>query len=285
MADDTTQRAAFKFLREHLHSQEPFTRDELIQVTGWAKPGTLDTYLRKHYKGLIEKVSPTHYRVTDAFWKLVTWRKFKAHVTQVRKAVTNYEPKTSKVLIYDFLMPLTNEEHLRMTLDSLFYRDRVKARLKTVGVAALAQSFQRADGLSDDEYLEQVLDFMKQWFAGYSINHVDGRYRSDTLLTQAAASAMEKKGQRYLIDETTAITRFIFPYRSDAELKAVKYLFQILFIRSIIQLVNGEEQIWMVESGSAGSQLHIWERLGGDEETADEDEEDAEELEAEDEGR
>jgi len=25
--------------------------------------------------------------------------------------------------------------------------------------------------------------------------------------------------------------------------------------------VNGEEQIWMVESGSGGSQLHRWERL------------------------
>lgn len=277
MADDTTQKAAFKFLREHLHSQEAFTRDEFIEVTGWEKPGTLDTYLRKHYKGLIEKVDTTHFRVTDSFWKFITWRKFKAHVTQVRRAVTNYEPKVSKVLIYDFLMPLTNEEHLRMTLDSLFYKDRVKARLKTVGVTTLADNFHRDAGLSDDQYLEQVLDFMKQWFAGYSITHVDGRYRSDTLLTQAAASAMEKQGQRYLIDETTAVTRFIFPYRSDAELKAVKYLFQILFIRSIIQLVNGEEQIWMVESGSAGSQLHIWERQGGDEDTVAGDEVDEEE--------
>ena len=283
MADDTTQKAAFKFLREHLHSQEAFTRDQFIEVTGWEKPGTLDTYLRKHYKGLIEKVDVTHFRVTDSFWKFITWRKFKAHVTQVRRAVTNYEPKVSKVLIYDFLMPLTNEEHLRMTLDSLFYKDRVKARLKTVGVTALADNFHRDAGLSDDQYLEQVLDFMKQWFAGYSITHVDGRYRSDTLLTQAAASAMEKQGQRYLIDETTAVTRFIFPYRSDAELKAVKYLFQILFIRSIIQLVNGEEQIWMVESGSAGSQLHIWERQEGDEDTVAGDEVDEEE--GEDEGR
>jgi hypothetical protein len=32
-------------------------------------------------------------------------------------------------------------------------------------------------------------------------------------------------------------------------------------IRSNIQLVNGEEQIWMVESGSEGSQLHRWERM------------------------
>src|SRR2546422_547825 len=158
MADDTTQRAAFNFLREHLQSQEPFTRDEFIAVTGWEKPGTLDTYLRKQYKGLIEKVSDTHFRVTDAFWKFVTWRNIKGH------------------------------------------------------------------------------------FVGYSITHVDGRFRSDTLLTQDEAAALEKKGERYLIDETTAVTRFIFPFKIEPELAIIKYLFQILFIRSIIQLVNGEEQ-------------------------------------------
>ena len=272
MADDTTQRAAFAFLREHLQSQEPFTREEFIAVTGWEKPGTLDTYLRKQYKGLIEKVSDTHFRVTDAFWKFVTWRKFKGHVTQVRRVVATYEPQTSKVLIYDFLMPLTNEEHLRMTLDSLFYKDRVLARLRTIGVAALTQKFPKDPAnLTDDQYFSKVLDFIKGHFVGYSITHVDGRFRSDTLLTQDQAAALEKKGERYLIDETTAVTRFIFPFKTDPELAIIKYLFQILFIRSIIQLVNGEEQIWMVESGSAGSQLHIWER--GDEGGAEEDDE------------
>jgi hypothetical protein len=273
MADDTTQRAAFNFLREHLQSQEPFTLDEFIAATGWDKPGTINTYLRKQYKGLIEKVrdTPPTYRVTDAFWKFVTWRKFKGHVTQVRRVVENYEPKSSKVLIYDFLMPLTNEEHLRMTLDSMFYKDRVLARLRTVGVPALSAKYPKATGLSDAQYLDQVLDFIKDHFVGYSISHVDGRFRSDTLLSQDQAAAMQKSGERYLIDETTAVTRFIFPYKTDQELAAIKYLFQVLFIRSIIQLVNGEEQIWMVESGSAGSQLHIWERLaeedgGGEEE-------------------
>lgn len=283
MADDTTQRAAFKFLRERLQSQEPFTLQQFMDVTGWDKPGTLNTYLRKQYKGLIEKVGTDTYRVTDAFWKFVTWRKFKGHVTQVRKVVENYDPKTSKILIYDFLMPLTNEEHLRMTLDSLFYKDRVLARIKTIGVADLSAKFAKANGLSDDQYFESILAFIKDHFIGYSITHVAGRFRSDTLLTQDQASALQKKGQRYLIDETTAVTRFIFPYSTDVELTAVKYFFQILFIRSIIQLVNGEEQIWMVESGSAGSQLHIWERLGGDED-ADDDENDDEEA-GEDEGR
>jgi hypothetical protein len=264
VADDTTQRAAFSFLRQHLQSQEPFTLDEFIAATGWDKPGTFHTYLRKQYKGLIEKVDETHYRVTDAFWKLVTWRKFKGHVTQVRRVVTNYEPKTSKILIYDFLMPLTNEEHLRMTLDSLFYRDRVLARIRTIGIPQLSPIFPNAAGVTDEQYFNGILDFIKDHFIGYSISHVDGRFRSDTLLSQDQAAALQKRGERYLIDETTAVTRFIFPYQNDAELTKVKFLFQNLFIRSIIQLVNGEEQIWMVESGSAGSQLHIWERLAED---------------------
>ncbi len=137
-------------------------------------------------------------------------------------------------------------------------------RRYTIGSAALSKKFPKAAGLDDEVYFLQILDFIKDRFVGYSINHVDGRFRADTLLSQDQAAAMQKRGERYLIDETTAVTRFIFPYQDDAELAKIKFLFQILFIRSIIQLVNGEEQIWMVESGSAGSQLHRWERLADD---------------------
>lgn len=178
--------------------------------------------------------------------------------------VTNYEPKRSKVLIYDFLMPLTNEEHLRMTLDSLFYKDRVRARLGTIGVAKLAKKYPRQEAESEAIYFDRLLDFIKGHFVGYSIYHVDGRFRSDRLLTQDQAAALQKTGERYLIDETTAVTRFIFPYLDDQELSAIQQLFQVLFVRSIIQLVNGEEQIWMVQSGSAGYQLHILEKLSED---------------------
>jgi hypothetical protein len=73
MADDTTQRAAFKFIRERLQSQEPFTLDEFSEATGWEKPGTVNTYLRKQYKGLFEKVGDDKYRVSEAFRKFVTW--------------------------------------------------------------------------------------------------------------------------------------------------------------------------------------------------------------------
>ncbi|MCG3774230.1 MAG: hypothetical protein JW395_1048 [Nitrospira sp.] len=260
MADDTTQRLAHQFFSEHLESGEPFTLEDLSQATGW-EGKTLSTYLYKQYKGLIEKVPGNRYRVADLFRKYATWRRFKALVTQVRTVVTNYEPTSYKVLIYDFLMPLTNEEHLRMTLDSLFRKDRLLVRLRTIGLDTLAANIARAESMNDDEYLGSILELIEARFVGYSISHVDGRFRSASLLTGAEAAALESRGQRYLVDETTAITRFIFPYADDQELGTIKYLFQNLFIRSIIQLVNGEEQIWMVQSGSAGSELHIWQAL------------------------
>ncbi len=273
MGKSETQRAAHEFLLEHLQSQEPFTIAEFVEATGWEKPGTFKTYLRKQYKGLIEnieggpfKISDTsRYRVTESFRKLVTWRKFKQHVTQVRRIVTNYEPSSSLVLIYDFLMPLTNEAFLRTTLDVLFFKDAILARLSTIPSDAIEKFFPRAKGKDDDEYFEPILTFIQEHFVGYSITHVDGRFRSGKLLTQDEVTKFHKKGNRYLIDETTAVTRFIFPYETDDELKQIRYLFQTLFVRSIIQLVNGEEQIWMLESGPR-SRVHIWQALGEEDE-------------------
>lgn len=274
-----TQRAAHTFLLEHLQSQEPFTIAEFIAATGWDKPGTFNTYLRKQYRGLIEnveggafKISDTgRYRVTESFRKLVAWRKFKQHVTQVRRVVTDYEPTSSEVLIYDFLMPLTNEAYLRTTLDALFFKDTLLARIKTIPVTDLEKHFTRPRGQSDDEYLGVIIKFIEDHFVGYSISHVDGRFRSGRVLTQDEVAKYQKKGQRYLIDETTAVTRFIFPYHTRDELERIRYLFHSLFVRSIIQLVNGEEQIWMLESGPQ-SRVHMWQALD-DEDDNEEDEE------------
>lgn len=262
MADDTTQRAAHGFILEHLQSQEPFTIDEFRTATGWEKPGTLNTYLRKQYKGLFEKIGTDQFRVSEAFRKLVSWPKFKQHVTQVRRVVTSYDPSTSEVMIYDFLMPLTNEAHLRTTLDALFFKDSLIARLKTIGAAALKSNLKFVDQ-PDDAYLKTVLVFIEDHFVGYSIFHVDGRFRAGKLKTQDEVANIQKRGEKYLIDETTAIARFIFPYKDSGELENIRYLFRILFVRSIIQLVNGEEQIWMIETGPQ-NRVHIWHRLDDD---------------------
>jgi hypothetical protein len=97
-------------------------------------------------------------------------------------------------------------------------------------------------------------------------------------MTITKAAQIEEGGDRYLIDETTAIVRFIFPCgkplrrppadfddpepdHSDTtgleEAKHVRWFFKALFVQSIIQVVNGEAEIWMVESGSR-NRLHIW---------------------------
>src|SRR5438067_7918616 len=60
------------------------------------------------------------------------------------------------------------------------------------------------------------------------------------------------------------------------ELKQIRYLFQALFVRSIIQLVNGEEQIWMLESGPR-NRVHIWSALGEDDEDIENNEEEEDE--------
>lgn len=80
------------------------------------------------------------------------------------------------------------------------------------------------------------------------------------LKTQDEVANIQKRGEKYLIDETTAVARFIFPYKDSDELENVRYLFGILFVRSIIQLVNGEEQIWMIETGPQ-NRVHVWQRL------------------------
>lgn len=84
---------------------------------------------------------------------------------------------------------------------------------------------------------------------------------------------------RYLVDETTAVVRFIIPFgqkteapfgtgpkegasevsRTDGEFEAarIRYIFGILFIQQIVEAVNGEDEIWLLESGFR-SKLHIW---------------------------
>ena len=100
-------------------------------------------------------------------------------------------------------------------------------------------------------------------------------------MTIKEAAQIEEDGDRYLIDETTAIVRFIFPCGEPVkrqpgtagnfedpepdpkdksgleEAKKIRWFFNALFVQSIIQVVNGEAEIWMVESGLR-NRLHIW---------------------------
>lgn len=256
------QRRAHRFLTERLHSLQPFTRDQFKQVTGWSDK-SFNTYWSKQFKSFVEPVGHDTYRVTESFRPYVQWRKFRQHVTQVRRVLTNYSPTVlENIIVYEFYMPLAHENALRTTLDALFYEDTLMARLTTISPVRLQQVFPRVAAQTDDDYFGGVCRFIEDKFGGYSIYHVDGRFRSGALLTHEGAAADHTRGQRYLIDETTAVVRFIFPCRPDEPAK-VQFLFHELFVRSIIQLVNGEDAIWMVESG-LHNRVHIWEAAEDD---------------------
>lgn len=255
-----TQRAAFKFLLARFQNQQPFTKFELCQASGWSA-GTLDIYLSKQLGGLLERMPGGVYRVSEAFAAYSTWSRFQTVVSQKRRIVTDYRRKTFEgVIVYEFYMPLKHEVPLKSTLDSLFYLDAVRARLVAVGVPELQKGVPAMPGESEDDYISRLVDFAGEKFSGYSIYQVNGRFRAGSLRSLADAAQGQAMGERYIVDESTAVARFIFPCDPN-EYDRIEFLFEKLFIRSVTKLVAGEDVIWMVESGLK-DRVHVWEAEG-----------------------
>ncbi len=258
MGSDIPQRKALKFLKEHLHSQEPFTKEELAQATGWHKSGTINTYWSKQLKPFVVPVHGSRFRVSEGFRPFMTWKKFQRHVSQKRLVAADYTKcEFEHPVVFEFFMPLTNETALRTTLDALFYRENIEAKLRAIGVGELAGHLEQLEDETDEAYLERAAAWVANHFGGYSIYHVNGRFRAWKLATHDEAMERERQGYRYLVDETTAVTRFIFPCAERDEAELARYFFEALFARSIIQLINAEDEIWMLESGDQ-CRVHIW---------------------------
>ena len=258
MGSDVSQRKALRFLREHLHSQEAFTKTELANATGWHKPGTFKTYWSKQLKPFVVDIGGNKFRVSEGFRPFMTWKKFRRHVSQNRLVAADYTKyECEHPVIFEFFMPLTNETALRTTLDALFFKENIAAKLRAIGADELAGPLPRLDDEVDEAYFERATSWIADHFGGYSIYHVDGRFRSWKLATHDEAMERERQGYRYLVDETTAVTRFIFPCADENEAELVRYFFEALFARSIIQLINAEDEIWMLESGDE-YRVHIW---------------------------
>jgi hypothetical protein len=221
----------------------------------------------------------SRFRMSEAFRRFASWDRFQKHVTQVRSVSSDYSTLTfDNVIIYEFFMPLTNEEQLRTSLDALFFRDTILARLKALGVQKLSQQFPRNPKEPTDAYFDRALVWISNTFGGYSISHVSGRFKAGGIMTIAQSAQVQEDGGRYLIDETTAIARFVFPVgtpakqtppltsdhffdafvqhpasspATEAEATRIRWFFGVLFVQSIVQVINGEAEIWMLESGEA----------------------------------
>ena len=209
------------------------------------------------------------------------WDKHKSYKAPNSHPASDYSVLCSdNLIIFEFFMPLSNEANLRNSLDALFYRDSVLKRLKSLDPAELENFFPKS-AEDSDEWLEGICSWVSSKFSGYSISHVSGRYRSRALCTMKEAYKLLEDGGSYLIDETTAVARFIFPsgesriiedlsFEADAsaagmtapqelerEYCKIRYLFFKLFIQNIVEIVSEEDEIWMMESGMK-NRLYSW---------------------------
>jgi hypothetical protein len=253
MAGDENQRNVFEFLTDHLESQEPFTTAQLEAVTTW-RGKTFQTYWSKQYEQFVIPALLGSYRVSESFRPFTIWEKFQQHVTQVRRISSDYKRSSYLNLTFEFFMPLSNEAHLRTTLDNLFYKDAILAKLKTQDETELFSNYSKLPNETSEAYLDRLCNWIANRFVGYSISHVSGRFRAGQLSTREEVANLRT---RYLVDETTAVTRFIFPCQGPEEAKQIRWFFECLFVNSIIQLVNGEAEIWMIESGLE-SRVYVW---------------------------
>lgn len=260
---DENQRRVFQFLNQRCITQELFTLGEFQTATGFSN-SSFKTYFSKQFKDLLEPCAGNSYRVALAF-RQFTWPKFRDEiVSQKRKLRRKYHAICHKhVLLFEFFMPLRNEEWLKSALDSLFYKDAVISRLKVITGTELNARFPRK-GDADDHYFQRLCGWVSETFGGYSISHVSGRFKVGCLKSRREIAEAEASGaSRYLVDETTAVVRFIFPCGSgsndEAEKQAeqIRWVFEKVFVQTILEVVNGEDEIWLLESGMR-HQLHIF---------------------------
>jgi hypothetical protein len=275
------QERAFHFLLEKYNSQDVFTKGEFQAATGWSNV-SFETYLSKQFKPLLITVG-AKFRVHGVFGRYTDWNKFRENVvTQNRKLQKPYTTsRYENVMVFDFFMPLRNEEYLRTALDSLFFKDSVLFRLKALDESGMAGYFQKKPGEIRDDYFARICEWISDKFVGYSVHHVDGRFRVGELKTRDAVyDKATKSFHRYLVDETTAVVRFIIPCtpsiatetcesgqqagllltektRTETEENRIRWFFTNLFVERICEVVGGEDEIWLLESGMR-NQLHIW---------------------------
>lgn len=268
MASKTdNQRRLYDFLSIRFRTQEPFTLSELRTASGYTWD-SFENYRSKQFGTLLISVGRDYYRVSYSFRRFNTWQRFSEEVvSQKRKLRRHYRPlPAQRVMSFEFFMPLRNEEWLREALDSLFFKDQVLQRIRILLNQDVQKHFPRNEAEAEDCYLERICLWISNTFGGYSISHVSGRFKVGDLKTRAQiATEAESGGCRYLVDETTAVVRFLFPCGTvddseDASTKVAdtaRWFFDKLFVETILEVVNGEDEVWLLESGFR-SQLRVF---------------------------
>ena len=285
MPRDEKQRTAYKFFSARLEANKAFTVQDLIAATGWAER-SVKSYLGKQYHEFIDRRPDATLRVRPRFQR-ISWEQFRGLSTQKRQVFQEYRRRSYDAVVqYEFLLPLTREDRLREALDSLFFVDAIRQRLDEIDIDELRSWVGQDPAESPEKYLQRLTDEVGATFFGYSVSHVNGRFRDGELLTREDAAGLVAARDAYIVDETTASVRFIVPIASTErqhegtfadsgvdvphtevtdgaaeEVRLIRRLFFGLFVEAIVSSIQGEAEIWLIERGPHGERLFVWERL------------------------
>jgi len=272
---------AFEFLRARAVDQVPFTVQDVMSATGWTE-SSVKTYISKQWRDVLAS-NGGGYRVKPEF-RRIGEADFKRLISQKRKIYSQYRRvEYGRVVTYEFLLPLTRENELRASLDDLFYTDTVKRRILEIGLPEVSKWVPREQDEKEVEYLDRLSSTLAEKFGGYSILHVHGRFRACSIKSRQEAAEMILDDERYLIDETTAVVRFVIPVEVtknidsglaggftfvdsasasdiDAEVDRIRTFFFNLFAEAIVRTVQGEDEIWLLEDTGSSRRLYVWER-------------------------
>ena len=260
-------RRAFDFLLEHAQERKPFSVEEFSTETEWSIPETRER--------IVDRLSDLIYQEGESFFAKpeilrVRLDDFKELLDQKKRLFADYVLEvSSSILIYEFFMPLTREDRLREALDNLFYRDAIEQRIQEIGVVGIRAGLKLSSDYSEDKIRQMVFDFIESTIGGYSIYLVNGRYRADALASREEVVTRPFASGPYIVEETTAIVRFILPVETDAgkfkhgkllepasvgsgtqqRAELLSWLFLNFFAEALIRVVQKEDEIWLLESG------------------------------------
>lgn len=211
MKKDDKIRKSFDYLRDRAADGQTFTVGDLVSVTGWTQ-GTTEIYLSKKLSEVVEERSAGILNASTHILD-VPYRSYRDLFSQKNTLFAKYEAWVHPdVTTYEFFLPLSREDVLQAALDRLFYKDTVKYRLQQIGLDNIREIFEQQNGEAEEDYLNRVAEFAGDKFGGYSISHISGRFRAADLKTKEDAAEHEKTGHHYIVDETTAVVRFILPH-------------------------------------------------------------------------
>lgn len=263
----------FDFLVRHAQENIPFSEQEFSASTGRAELLPRLHELLEEQDGLYTvKAEILRVRLSD----------FKELLSQNKKLFSEYMLEVSpSILIYEFFMPLSREDRLREALDNLFYRDTIEQRIREIGFEQIRRGLALPAEASDEEISRLVIELIENTIGGYSIYLVNGRYRADKLASRAEVVHRPFAYGSYIVDETTAIVRFILPVERDAgqfahdsilepasdslhanqRAELIRWLFLNFFAEALIRVVQNEAEIWLLESGMR-SAFYRWVKRG-----------------------